>query len=68
MSDMAFALLFAAYRSCCQIEKRQEEKGKNYYNVNRLFPYRKKLCENLFIKQIKCIFANDMVTEASRIQ
>ena len=29
--------------------------------------YSKKLCENLFIKQIKCTFAIDMVTEAKGI-
>ena len=62
MSDMAFALFFCCIQTCCQIGKRQEEKE----NIIILWTdfYSKKLCENLFIKQIKCTFAIDMVTEA----
>ena len=54
---MAFALFFCCIQTCCQIEKE---------NIIILWTdfYSKKLCENLFIKQIKCTFAIDMVTEA----
>jgi hypothetical protein len=65
MSDMAFALFFCCIQTCCQIGKRQEEKG-NIIILRTDF-YSKKLCENLFIKQIKCTFAIDMVTEAKGI-
>ena len=58
-------LIFCSIQTCCQIGKRQEEKE----NIIILWTdfYSKKLCENLFFKQIKCTIAIDMVTEAKGI-
>ena len=41
--------------------------SKRNFIILRTDFYSKKLCENLFIKQIKCTFAIDMVTEAKGI-
>lgn len=63
---MAFALLFCSILVLLPDREKTRRERKPYNNVNRLL-LEKKPCENLFIRQIKCTFAIDMVTEAKGI-